>query len=395
MKLRQIVYSILSLCLEIYRDETGGFWLWKYFQSLKSYTSDAATEIWDLPKVGILSNIMLEAYAIAGSENLDVYMSDLITKVEVIGNGSTVIQSLTGLQIQSSNAYDDGHYPLDKEHAPDGGCYGYFDIRFGRYPGDPKYALDCSKWDSLELKITYATAAGTTIDTLGFATTTVDMTLYGLYSPDGSGLSPVGYIRKEQKKTYTTSAGSEEDLALPDDYPFRRLLLAVTTHGTVPNSAYDYVTIEINDGARKPIDNMRGAHLMRFDQGLRGNPVFIHNKRYYIAAGTATIHPVIGFVQGAAAIAGVGTISGSSVVDIANVNITQSGTGGCYVSIWGFCPGNAVAIDLEKWSGKDGLEAMMDAWGFDQKADIHLKHTQGTGSLAEQIILEQYATHPI
>jgi len=369
-----------------------GFWLWKSFQAQKSYTSDAATEVWDLPKAGILSDLMLEFYAVAGSENVDVYLADAVTKVEVIGNGSTVIQSLTGEQIQASMSYDDGRMPPDKERSPSGGCYGYFDIRFGRFPGDNKYALDCSRWDSLELKITYATAAGATIDTTGFATTTVDMALSGLYSPDGVGLSPVGYIKKEQKKTYTTSANSEEDLSLPTDYPFRRLLLMMTTHAYVTYNGWSPVTVDINNGARKPIDNMLGRHLMNLDLGLRGNPLWMSRKFYYNSTAQTEIHPNIGWVTAANPVSQTGTVNGSTTTEVNRVVVQHSVAGALEVDIYGYCPHRAMAIDLEKWSGKDGRDAMMDAWGFDEKADIHLKHTPATGSLAEAVVLEQYAT---
>ena len=369
-----------------------GFWLWKSFQAQKSYTTDDATEVWDLPKKGILSNLMLEFYAVAGTANVDVYLADAVTKVEVIGNGSTVIQSLTGEQLKASMAYDDGRMAPDKERSPSGGCYGYFDIRFGRFPGDTKYALDCSRWDSLELKITYSAKAGATIDTTGFKTTTVDMALYGLYSPDGVGLSPVGYIKKEQKKTYTTSASGTEDLALPTDYPFRRLLLVMTTHAYVTYNGFNYVTIDINNGARKPIDNMLGRHLMNFDNGLRGNPVWCHSKHYYNSTAQTEIHPPLGWVLAANPVSQTGTLNGSTTTEVNRVVVQHSVAGALEVDIYGWCPNRALAIDLEKWSGKDGKDAMMDCWGFDQTADIHFQHTQGSADLAEAVVLEQYAT---
>lgn len=345
-----------------------------------------------MPKKGILSDIMMEFYAVAGSVNVDVYLADAVTKVEVIGNGSTVIQSLTGEQIQASMSYDDGKMPPDKERSPSGGCYGYFDIRFGRFPGDTKYALDCSRWDSLELKVTYATAAGATLGTTGFTTTTVDIALYGLYSPDGVGLSPVGYIKKEQKKTYSTTAGTEEDLALPTDFPFRRLLLCMTTHAYPTYNGFSYVTIDINNGARKPIDNMLGRHLMNFDLGLRGNPLFCHSKHYYNSTAQTDIHPPLGWVLAANPVSQTGTVNGSTTVEINRVAVQHSVAGALEVEIYGWCPHRAMAIDLEKWTGKDGKDAMLDAWGFDQEADVHLKHTEGVSSLAEAVVLEQYAT---
>ncbi|MBA7579912.1 hypothetical protein ES708_21793 [subsurface metagenome] len=372
-----------------------GFWLWKYFRSLKSFATDAQTEVFPLPKRGMISNLLLEIQALSGTANIDNFLANVLTKVEVIGNGSTVIQSLDGRQIQASAAYDDGKMPPDKEMSPSGTCFGYFDIRFGRYPGDELYALDCSKWDSLELKITYDMNATGTMTSTGFATTTGKLSITGLYSPDGAGLSPVGYLKKEEKRVYASAAGGTEDLPLPSDYPFRRLLLFAETKLKWPYRAFQYVTININSGARRPIDNMLGNDLMIFDLAMRGNPLWYHWKRYYLAANHNTISPPIRW----AADGSVGYIGGGATVvltsfDPNHIRATASAATTASIGVRGYAPWGALAIDLEAQTKKHGLEAMMDAWGFDQTADIHFEHTQQEAGIAESIVLEQYATQP-
>lgn len=369
-----------------------GFWLWKYFRSIKAFASDAQTEVFDLPKKGIISNLLIEIQAKSGSTNIDVFVHDIITKVEVIGNGSTVIQSLSGRQIQASQARDDHQLPMDKEYSPSGTCWGYFDIRFGRYPGDPKYALDCSKWDSLELKVTYAVAAGATIDTTGFTAASGKIGITGLYSPDGAGLSPVGYIKKEQKKTYTSSALGSEDLELPTDFPFRRIILETATRLSSVYGGFAYVTVNVNNGARKPIDNMSGGDLMIIDSALMKNAMFIHRKRYYLLAAINYLSTPVGWAVSAFIAEYVGTAHYLTGLDPDKVfaqcgSVTSGG-----VVVLGYAPLRTMAIDLEKQSGKDGVDAMMDVWGFDQEANIHLEHTQSTASLALNVVLEQYAT---
>jgi hypothetical protein len=369
-----------------------GFWLWRYFQSLKAFASDAQTEVFNLPKTGIISNLLIEIQAKSGSTNFDNFVADVITKIEVIGNGSTVIQSLSGRQLQASAARDDGQMPPDKEYSPSGTCWGYFDIRFGRYPGDQKYALDCSKWASVELKVTYALTAGGTIDTTGFTAASGKIGITGLYSPDGAGLNPVGYIKKEQKKTYTSSASGSEDLELPTDYPFRRIMMETQTKLSSVYGGFAYVTVNINSGARKPIDNMSGGDLIILDQALLKNAIFIHRKRYYLTAAINYLSGPIGWIVSAFIAEYVGTAHYLTGLDPNQVyaqcgSITSGG-----VVMLGYAPWRTLAIDLEKQSGKDGREAMLDAWGYDQKADIHLEHTQSTASLAEAVVLEQYAT---
>lgn len=372
-----------------------GFWLWKTFQSLTDCESDAQTEVFDLPRKGIISNLILEFYAVSGSTHASLWLQSAVTKIEVIGNGSTVIQSLTGWQAQASQAYDDGQLSHDKEMSPSGGCYGYFDIRFGRYPGDQKYALDCGKWNSLELKITYDLAAGGTKGTTGYTTATGKIVVYGLYSPDGAGLSPVGYLKKAQKKTYTTTAAGTEDLELPTDYPFRRLLLCNRTDYYSCNDPFRYVTIDVNNGARKPIDNWDLEYVKMVDLSMRGNPFFHHNAEYYLASGNNAIFPRLGFILSASYFSEDGTLVGQDI-GIGHISVTAGSNCSGYVNAFGYQPDRTQAIDFERWSGgKDGRDAMLDVLGFDEKADIHFKFTEWHASVSAQVVLEQYAEHPI
>lgn len=393
MKLSKMLYSILALALTIYHDETGGFWLWKHFLSNRSFTDNQCTEVINLPKKGIISHMILETYMVSGTQKCNTFSQDAVLKVEVIGNGSTVIQSLTGTQLQASQSWDDGQISADKELVPSGGCYAYFDIRFGRYPGDPLYALDCGLWNTVELKITLDVDAGQTQGTTGFTDDSGTLSVYGLYSPDGAGLSPVGYLKKAQKKTYTTVNEAEVDLELPTDYPFRRILMLATTSPTVIYQAFERITLNVNNGARKPIDNILGNDLMQMDLAMRGWPKWHHNAEYYGSGSTYLCSRVGWPIASSFFLKGVAMTPQSIGVD--RVTYSFDAAGCCNISVWGWCPDMSMAIDLEKWSGgKHGKEAMLDTLGFDEKADIHLLHTQGVASKATSVVLEQYATPP-
>lgn len=373
-----------------------GYWLWKYFKSKGGLANPIlGTEVFNLPRQGIISNLLIELQATSGTTNQGLFLQNAISKIEVIGNGSTVIVSLTGQQLQASMAYDDHAMSPDKELGRSGTCWGYFDVRFGRYVGDLLYALDCSKWNSLELKITYDLNATGAQATTGFASGTGYLSIYGLYSPDGAGLAPVGYLKKAQKKTYTTVADAEKDLELPTDYPFRRLLLVLTSVAlVVPYNAFQYVTVNINDGARKPIDNMLGNDLMIFDLAMRGNPIWLHSKRYYLAQGGNNVPTRMGWIR-TASCAGISHEAVITNVHLAWIEMAAAAISEAHINAFGYCPDKALCIDLEKWSGgKHGVEAMMDTLGFDQSADIHFLHTQQTADLSTQVVLEQYATPP-
>jgi len=155
------------------------------------------------------------------------------------------------------------------------------------------------------------------------------------------------------------------------------------------------VTININNGARKPIDNMIGNDLMIFSLAVMRYPLWRHWKRYYIATGSTPFStPIRWATEGSLGIQGVSSNVYFNVFDMASQAVAVAAATYVSIGISGYCPWGSLNIDLEKQSGKDGVEAMMDCWGYDQDADIHLQHTQASAGTAESIVLEQYAPHP-
>lgn len=374
-----------------------GFWRTHYFLSERAFASDGQVEVFDLPSRGVISDLLIELRATSGSSNGNLLLSDILTKVEIIGNGSTVIKSYSGRQIQAIMAYDDGRFPMDKEYSPSGTCWGYFDVRFGRFIGDQKYALDCSKWQSLELKLTYALTATGTIDTTGFTASSGKWTIVGRYAPVGGDIAPVGYIKSEEKKTYTSAADTTYDLNLPADYPYRRLMLFQGTVGTDAQHGFQYVTIDVNEGSKKPLDRLAGSD-MRVWQAMLADGDLYWVKRYYLAAVETwtTFYSPLRYIRQVQPV-------GGAVAQAAYVNQldphrfsvrgTGSGAGWIQVGVTGLCPHGCLNIDLEKMSGgKDGQDAMLDAWGATEKDDIDLRFVAGRASLALSILLEQYVT---
>jgi len=372
-----------------------GFWLYRTHIDRRAFASDAQTETFDLPKKGILSNLLIRLEAKPGSQNNDIYLADIISKLEIIGNGSTVIQSMDGRQIQASMAFDDKAFPPDEEDVP-GWAFGHFDIRFGRFPGDELYALDAGKWDSLELKFTYDLVAGGTIDTTGFGTGSGYLTALGLYSPDGVGLAPIGYLKKAEKRTFTASVGGTHDIDLPDDYPYRRLMLFTETHGNGTDGAFYRTTINTNDGARKSFDRIRPRDL-RALAAMLGYGNYRYSKRIYLVQGAVTqIHRPLGWMTGIAMVPYAGGEWATSCPTQQDPSQIQwpSVTGVKYVmlTIFGLMPWGAHVIDLERMSGgKHGSEAMEAILGASEKDNIDLEIEENDTS-ACSIVLEQYAS---
>ncbi len=372
-----------------------GLWRTHYLIPERSFASAAQTEVFDLPLVGVLSDIMLEIYAQSGNINADIFLADILTKIEVIGDGSTVIKSFTGKECQALAAYNDGRMPPDKELSPSGGCWGYFPIYFGRYPGDQMYALNCGNWNSLQLRLTYALTAGGTINTSGFMSTGAKITAWGHYAPVAAGFAPKGYIKSEEKHVWTTAATTNYDFDLARDYPYRRLMLVDNTLNSHVRHAFNKVTVNVNQGATKPIDRLDGDDLVH-EMGLQFG-MFQHTKRYYQAlcnAATTFYTPIRWKVNvnpvgsGAYGAAYCGTLDPK--------NITVQGTGGAepgwvQITSYGYCPHGCVIFDLEKLSGGlTGPAAMLTAWNARHTDDIDLEIYAYYANYSCAYVLEQY-----
>lgn len=372
-----------------------GFWRTHYFVPKRLFQSSAQTEVFALPTKGMLSQLLVEIQAYSGTQNKSIHMADIVTKLEIIGNGSTVIKSYDGKQCQAIMCFDDLKFPPDRMYSPSGLCYGYFDIRFGRWPGDEKYALDCGRWDSLDLKITYTLAASGTLETDGFKAGTGYLTVYGLYAPLAPGFTPVGYIRSEEKRTYTTSASETFVLDLPDDYPYRRLMLFTETNDIQPMQAFGDVTIDVNNGAKRPIDNFNGDDLVQWLAIIHRWPDFSYHKRYAInKSGQNTFYTPIRYMRGGSHMdmSATGGLVWVGLDPDKWISGDLGGSGWSYTEITsrGMCPWGALCFDLERLSGRDGRDAMMAVWDCNEKDDIDLEWTAVTGSVAISILLEQY-----
>ncbi|MEA3222365.1 MAG: hypothetical protein U9P49_04270, partial [Thermodesulfobacteriota bacterium] len=73
---------------------------YSYVERKHSESGQSGSAIYDLPESGYMPEVILKAYSTpTGSTNLDLPLSDAITKIEVI-DGGKVIQSLTGNQMK-------------------------------------------------------------------------------------------------------------------------------------------------------------------------------------------------------------------------------------------------------------------------------------------------------
>lgn len=141
-----------------------------------------------------------------------------VTKIEVV-DGSNVIASLTGMQAHALDFFDSGlQYSCGGSFVPAWGLVAVLHLSFGRWLFDPLYALDPKKFTNPQLKISF--------DEDVAVASAVDNTLMVMADIfDEKVAAPVGFLMNKELYAYSPVAGATEEIDLPSDYPFRKILV--------------------------------------------------------------------------------------------------------------------------------------------------------------------------
>lgn len=195
------------------------YWQMEYLREGAAMARNATFRL-DLPENGMLSALQLRIEGTAQSDafatTFNYRISDFIDKIEIIGNGSTVIKSFTGNVLQALQFFDTGIASLDYTST-----YGQATARFnvmllfGRHLYDQMFGLDLSQWNNIEIRIT--NSATSTYYTADFT-----IALLGYWLRDGGGFS--NYLRTEEWQKWTTVSDETKYLELPTENKIRRVI---------------------------------------------------------------------------------------------------------------------------------------------------------------------------
>lgn len=226
-----------------------GEWL-KTILEDNSAVADGTTSISvDLPTSNFIGNIDVRLSGTGGSGTIVV--DDIVTKVEVIANGSAVIKSLSGADLRRIATFDTGVVPEITE-ATSAATSITVPVNFGRYVRDLLCILPAKIFKTLQLKITTGTIIASTV----WATNTVklDVTCEEYVSNDDP-LSKL--ILKDTELESHTSAAQTKFVTLPLGNRYRRAMVFCTNG----QADLTQIQVRINNGAVIPLTT-------RFDVSL-------------------------------------------------------------------------------------------------------------------------------
>ncbi|GAI97493.1 unnamed protein product, partial [marine sediment metagenome] len=179
----------------------------------------------NLPDDGLLIALIIHAHQGAVMDSMLAIekwrISDYISELKIVGNGSTPIKAYTGNVCHFYQWLYGGGGAPDKAHN-----YGtsqkrfHSAILFGRHLYDFDYGLDLSKWDSVEMVFSNDAAAAQ-------FTSAWDLDVTGIFLRDAPEDQLKGYFVTEQWRRWTTVRAEEVNLKLPTAHKIRSIVMQV------------------------------------------------------------------------------------------------------------------------------------------------------------------------
>ena len=251
----------------------------------------------------IASILAPEAANTAGTKTLDINLADpisritvqfkgmndgfvptahpakMVSKIELV-DGSDVLFSLSGVECQALNYYDNGRMPLNVlNYCNDVNAIATYQLDFGRFLWDPAYAFDPKKFTNPQLKITHNKALGGSTPNAG------ELSVFA-HIFDEKSVTPVGFMMNKEQYSYTLVAGSSEHIDLATDHPYRKLLLQSMSTSVQPWDQFYQVKLDQDNGKRMIINDELTWNLIKL---MMMYPIFQETIEVKTLSGTRTI----------------------------------------------------------------------------------------------------------
>jgi len=183
-----------------------------------------------------------------------------VSKIEVI-DGSESLWSLSMVQAQALDFYMDGKMPpMEIDERGGQTQLEMARILFGRWLGDREYAFDPEKFDNPVLRCIHEL---TISSTAGFASGSGKLTVIAHIFED-ERVSPKGYLRAIEVKSFTSEASGDEETELPQDLKIRMLLIRAYESGVAWDTDITNVKVDMGYGKKTPWD-IRAVDLKRMN----------------------------------------------------------------------------------------------------------------------------------
>jgi hypothetical protein len=374
-------------------------WERRYIKKQLSQSSDAQTYTETIAPTGIVSAFLCKlsfTNGATGGGGQDVV--DVVSKIEVIVNGSDVIHSLSGIEISKWNyAMTRQRMSQLRDDRPALLPFAMFPIMFGRWIGDELLCLDMSAFRSVEVKVTYSHTPGATLFVTGSAVLDIIGIFYtGGVIPKGR----MGYLRTVQVRNFAGAASGDDETVLSRRYPYTKILVYAFKAATAEGVVVSDLELRANNSAMKPVaarwldlqeqndqefalQSQEMFSCLRTSGGTietRSGRIVDADSELIIAAGAAVSYPLysVGSIAGGQVTMGGVLAAGSALAGTVDV-VARS----MFLRSRGIGIGNAVVLDFSRqWD----LGEVLAAPSYD---DLKLVLTQAAAAATIRVSTQE------
>jgi hypothetical protein len=185
-------------------------------------------------------------------QNISNYIFEVITRIEIVGDGVDKILSLDGPALFKHLWWTEGKCPKGKFYAFGGwSTWVRFRIPFGRSFGDKEYTLNLSKYKRIECNITYNLARKNAVGVAGFQTLSMAFHAIAHMTTPGVQLASKGCRRIIERQSFTSVATGDAQYKLVQDYPL--IGIGVYAREAGIDDGVDITNVRLDLGAGKPV----------------------------------------------------------------------------------------------------------------------------------------------
>jgi hypothetical protein len=196
-----------------------------------------------------VSAILVEYKSTRGSTQSIEHVAADITNISLV-DGSDVITSMTGKEAFALAHYDQALAPYAFiSNSPPAQEMIAIPINFGRWLGDPMFSLDPKQFRNPTIQITHNYR-------LNDASATAAERLRVIAAVfDDKVTTPSGFLMSKELAVPAWSATAAVfSIALPTDYPFRKLMIRAYYANTYPYNVVNHIKLSENNDKKVPMD---------------------------------------------------------------------------------------------------------------------------------------------
>lgn len=224
--------------------------------------STAGIKTVDLKGLDPMSRIYIQLKGTNNGSTPTAHPAKAVTKIELV-DGSDVLYSVSGIQQQALNFYQQGQKAVDIiSYVNDNINVAMMNLNFGRWLWDEDLAFDPSKFKNPQLKITHNKALGGSAPDAATLSVVADMF-------DDRKINPLAYLMAKEYYSYSLTSSAKETIDLPTDYPMRMLMIQSLAADKQPHEQFNKIKLSENNGKKIPIEDSI-SNLVKYTLGEWG-----------------------------------------------------------------------------------------------------------------------------